>query len=110
MSEPKRLLDEPGDLSPAERRALDAALGERPPSDAKRTVLDSVLANLPPPVDAPTGLEALGNVTAKATGSVLGFGALAKSAAVGFALGVVTSAAWVSLDGSDPSSAPREAP
>ena len=44
MSEPKRLLDEPGELAPAERRALEAALGDRPPPAAKRAVLGAVLA------------------------------------------------------------------
>jgi hypothetical protein len=102
VSEPKRFLDDPGELSPAERRALEAALGERPPSGAKRAVLGAVLGNLPPSVDAPTGLEALGAATTKATGSALAFGALAKSAALGVALGVATTVTWVSLRPSDP--------
>jgi hypothetical protein len=111
VSEPKRLLDDPGELLPAERRALQAALGERAPSGAKRAVLGAVLSNLPPPDGAPPALDVLGAGTAKAAGSAVAFAALAKSATAGFALGVATTVTWVSLRPSDaPSAAPRTAP
>jgi len=100
VRDPKRLLDEPGVLSPAERRALEAALGERPPGGAKRAVLGTVLAGLPSPLgNGPSGLEAAGGaaLTANATSGALAFGALVKPAAVGFALGVATTVGWVSL-------------
>ena len=98
MSDPTRLLEEDA-LSREERRVLEAALSERPPSGEKRAVLGAVLAQLPalPNGGAPAGgLEAATSaLAAKAAGGALTMGVLAKSAAIGFGLGVAATAGWV---------------
>jgi hypothetical protein len=105
VSDPTRLLDEPGELSPAERRALEAALGERPPRGAKRAVFGAVLASLPVPAgNGPSGLEGAGGAALAA--KALGFAALVKPALVGVALGVATTAGYVGL--SSPFEVPDE--
>jgi hypothetical protein len=104
MSDPRRLLDDAGALSPDERRLLEAELKLEVPKDAKKGVLGAVLARLPngggeaPGELDPTGLLGSGASGALGASTTAGGAALlafAKPAAVGFALGVATTVAWV---------------
>ena len=103
MSEPRRWLDDPDGLSPEERRVLEVGLETRAPKRAKDAVRSAVLAALPPPVPLLGTVEAAGTAGTAAAGAgvktvaAATLGALAKSTAIGFALGVGTTVTWVAL-------------
>ena len=106
MSEPRRWLDDPDGLSPDERRVLEAGLDARAPTLAKNAVKSAVLARLPAPDlgHLSENLDAAGAAGASAavpTAASATLAALAKSTAIGFALGVATTSTWVAFGPSE---------